>query len=112
MTNYAEPVMLRPFVDTMIMNKVLTAPASGEYMINWPELSAIGEKEKAEINKIKAETIAVYTNAIGADMLYPPEVFLEKLMELTAEEILEVQEQLKEFPIREEPEEKEGLDNE
>lgn len=111
MTNHAEPNMIRPFIDRLIEYGVLTAPSSkdGEYMVDWPELSVIGEKERAEINNIKVKTFAEYLKSPGAELLIPQEIFLERLMEFSKDEILEILGILKEFKSLEEDDDKEFI---
>jgi len=53
---FAEPGILRPFIDRLIEHKALTAPGKDGYEINWPPLYEATDQEKAETNKTRAET--------------------------------------------------------
>lgn len=90
MTTYAEPWVLRPFIDTMVFAGVISSPESGNYDIIWPPLSAPSEKEKAETSKIKAETLSIYSNSLGSEDVIPVTIFLEKIMGFSEEEVQEI----------------------
>lgn len=55
---YAEPVILRPFIDWCISNKVIEAPKSGQYEIEWPPLYTMTDIEEIEVSSKKADTIS------------------------------------------------------
>lgn len=63
--DYAEPVILRPFIDRLIAIGALPAPESGVYsvgelgpdgMYHWPGLFDLTDQEKANVRKARAET--------------------------------------------------------
>ena len=100
--NYVGPMILRVFIQRLIGVGILPEPKGG-FTIEWSDLFAIGEKDKSDIAKVKAETLAAYANAMGADMIIPPTMFLKKFMEFDADEIKEIEEELgKMEPIEEE----------
>ena len=109
MTHHAEPNILRPLIDKFIEYGILPTPAKGEYDVEWPELSVIGEKERADINYTKTKSIAEYVKAPGADMLLPEPVFLSKLLQFNDDELEEIQEYRDKF-IQEEKEFEEELE--
>lgn len=88
---YCESMILRPFMDRLIKLGVLPAPAMG-YTVVWPSLREQSPKETAEVGGLKATALATYVNAIGADMLVPPEVFLEDILGLSKERIAQIDE--------------------
>ena len=90
--NYIGPMVLRIFIQRLIDVGVLPEPK--EFEIEWSDLFAIGEKDKSDIAKIKAETLAAYTNAMGADLIIPPAMFLKKFLQMDADEIKEIEEEL------------------
>lgn len=47
--HFAEPGILRPFIDRLIWTGVLPAPASGEYSVKWETLFTLTEGEEAKI---------------------------------------------------------------
>jgi len=88
--DFCEPMILRPFVDKMIEVKVLTAPKE-EYTVEWPDVSAPTEKDRAEVIKLKMDALEKYITS-GADAYMPFEMFLRKFMDFTAEDIEQVEE--------------------
>ncbi len=56
-SEYAEVVIVRPFIDMLIEYGVLNPPKTEEegYNIEWVDLWAPSDKEKAEVGKIRAE---------------------------------------------------------
>lgn len=113
MINHAEPDILRPFIDRMVSYKVLPMPKNNEYVIEWPELSILGDKDQADINFKKTETLVKYADSPSASMLYPPENFFRDMMKLTDEQIDSLSTALKEFQAYEGEGERleEGMDN-
>ncbi len=85
------PVFLQPLIDRLIEFQVLPVPKNEEYMINWPALVATGEMEKAEIAKIRIQTLKEYVSAPGADLLLPPKIFFRDEMKYTQEQIDEIE---------------------
>ena len=90
--NYIGPMVLRVFIQRLIDVGVLPEPK--EFEIEWSDLFAIGEKDKSDIAKIKTETLVAYSNAMGADMIIPPSMFLKKFLQMDADEIKEIEEEL------------------
>jgi hypothetical protein len=88
---HCEPMILRPFIDHLIALGVLPTP-DNDYTVEWPDLLAPGDKEKAEVGKIRSESIKNYANAVGADMIVPPEMFYKKVLDLTDKEIEQIDE--------------------
>jgi len=92
---YAEPRVVRPFVDRLIKYGVLPKPVvEGEYYVKWQDLFAPSEKDKVEIGKGRAEALAKYAASPMAEGIVPPDAFLEKFLGLTEEEVELIQEQL------------------
>jgi len=85
--DYCELIILRPLIDRLIEFKVLPEPGQDGYTIDWPDLFSPSEKEQVEVAKSRSEILAAYVNAQGADMVMPIEMFLEKLMGFTPEEV-------------------------
>ncbi len=78
-TDHCEPVILRPFVDRLIDVGVLS-PSQEEYVVEWPDMLVKSDKDLAEVGRTKAATLKEYVSAPGADMVVPPEVFLEEML--------------------------------
>lgn len=66
--NHAEPNILRALLDRLIQYGGLTPPGEEGYEIVWPELFEMSEKEKAEANKLRAETAKHLTPVGGSPM--------------------------------------------
>lgn len=88
---HCEAVLLRPLVDRLISVKILSEPSEGEYTVEWPDLLAPGDKDKAEIGEIRAKALKAYVDSIGAEDVLPPSMFLEKMLGFTDEEIQEIE---------------------
>lgn len=54
---FAEPVILRPLIDWCIRHQVISAPKTGEYVIDWPATYIPSEAEKAQV--LKDQTLAL-----------------------------------------------------
>jgi len=92
---YAEPQIIRPFVDRCIEYGILPpASETGEYSTKWNDLFAISEKERVEIGKGRAEALSKYASSPVGEAVMPPEAFLRECMgfdEDKVELILEMQ---------------------
>lgn len=89
---HCEPVLLRPLIDTLIRVGVLSKPSNEDYTVEWPDLLAPGDKDKADIGAIRSKALKDYVDAIGADDILPPNMFLQKILGFTDEEIEEIEE--------------------
>jgi hypothetical protein len=81
-TNHCEPNQLRPLIDFFIATGDLPAPKNGEYIVKWPSLVSLPEDKKADIMVKKAQALAAYVNAPGADLLIVPKQFVEEILEM------------------------------
>lgn len=86
-TNYVTPYMIRPFIDRLIQMGVL--PQVEDYEIEWPDLDAPSDLDKAEVLRVNMEAFAKYVGG-GVDALIPPESFLKMFVGMTPEEIEEI----------------------
>jgi len=98
MTTFAEPQILRPLIDKLIACKVLKTDID-DYQLTWPKMSAMGEKEKAEVTKTRSQAIAEYLKAPGADMLVPPEIWLRDEFGYNEDQIKQIQDIVGEIDI-------------
>jgi len=88
---YAEPNILRPLVDRLIAFKVLPEPKE-EYMVIWEDLFSPSAKEKAEVGRIVGTALNQYSQNFEAQAIFPSDLFLKKLIDLSDEEIKELDE--------------------
>lgn len=90
MSTFAEPQILRPLIDKLIECNILNTEKE-DYIVTWPKMSAMGEKEKADITKMRAQAIAEYLKTPGADMLIPPEIWLRDEFGYTEQQIADIE---------------------
>lgn len=88
---FADPIIVRQFVDRMILFGVLP-PAKDKYSVEWSDLFSQSEKEKAEVGKILADSLALYSRDILAQSIIPPSAFLKFIIGLSDENIKMVEE--------------------
>ena len=87
--DYVEPTILRPFIDRLVQVGVLPEPQEGpgQYEVVWPDLSAPTAKEEAEVGRLKMDALNKYMSTPGADLVFPPQMFLQQVLGLTQEEV-------------------------
>jgi len=88
--NFAEAVLLRPLIDRLVEVGVLPPPKGDEeeeYSVEWPSMLVLTPKEQMEIARMAAEAIAKFVSAPGAELVMPVELFLEKYLHWSKEEI-------------------------
>ncbi len=85
--SFAENNILRPFIDRLINLKLLPAPDTGKYTIEWPSLRILSEKEKADIGRVHTDALSRYVLSPGADLIEPPELFMRRELGMTDSEI-------------------------
>lgn len=92
--DYAEPMILRRFIDSLISYGVLAEPKEGPdaYEVIWPEFLSLTEKEEAEIALARTNAIAKYAATPGIEFVMPPEYFLREIMRMDPEEIEQMME--------------------
>lgn len=90
MKTFAEPQILRPLLDKLIDCGILNTDKE-DYVLTWPKMSAMGEKEKADITKMRSQAISEYLKTPGADMLIPPEIWLRDEFGYTEDQIKEIE---------------------
>lgn len=74
---YAEPVILRPFIDRLIEYGGLARPGKDGYEVVWPTLFEESEKDIAEANHARANTAKALT-PVGGDPLMLVEIDEER----------------------------------
>lgn len=75
--SFAEPVILRPFIDRMIFAGVLPEP-QGEYMIEWPDAFEIDQIERAKLAKNVAQALSYVAPDGQIHMIVNPAEFVRK----------------------------------
>ena len=78
--NYAEPTILRPFLDKMIE---IGALPETDYTINWPDPSTLTFKERADVAARFAQAVKnVATQVKGGQTVITPDEFRKKFLDL------------------------------
>lgn len=80
-TQFAEPVILRPFIDRLISAGALPEPSSGTYKVSWPSLFELNDIEKAEIAERYANAIQKVAPAGSPELVVDPDEFREYFIE-------------------------------
>lgn len=94
---YAEPNIVRPFVDRLVDYKVLPEPTQAgqgtTYSVQWPDLYAPSDKDKADVGKVRAETLKAYGSGPANMDIVPPDAFYELFLGLDKDQIELINEQ-------------------
>jgi len=100
---HAEVNIVRPFVDACIRYGILPIPSTEDYQVGWSDLFAHGEKELAEVGKIRASALKEYASIPVAEEVIPVEAFLDMFLGLSQDQINLIKE-MREAAIGEERE--------
>jgi uncharacterized protein len=84
---HAEPQIIRKFVSTCISFSILPKPSTNKYSISWEDLFALSEADRVKIGQGRAEALKNYTASPMAEIIFPPEAFVEFCMGLTSDQI-------------------------
>lgn len=90
---YADPLVIRPFIDRCIEYGILKAPEGGKYIIEWPGADGLGAQSKAEIADKNASALQRYVQTPGSEFVVPVEEFrstflgLDPVSQYTPEEL-------------------------
>ena len=88
---FAEPLILYPFVDRLIEYGVLPEAAE-KYSIGWRDLWSVSDKDKADLGKARAEAIRGYLASPIALDLFPPQMFYKWVLGMSDEDIEQIEE--------------------
>ncbi|KKM71624.1 hypothetical protein LCGC14_1428760 [marine sediment metagenome] len=88
MEEYAEPEILRPFIDKCMKHGIL--PKVDKYIVLWEDLFSPSEKEKVDIGKARATSLKVYSDSSFAADVLPPKLAYKYLLGLSEEEAEEI----------------------
>ena len=100
---FAEPIIVRPFVDRLIEYGVLPAPVD-KYMVDWEDLWSTSDKDKAAVGAVRATALASYAGSPYAMDIMPPSVFLKYILNMSDDDITQIEEMRKEAQLEEEKE--------
>jgi hypothetical protein len=83
---HGEPNIMRPLIDRLIEYGILPTPQDN-YSIKWSDLFAQSEKMRVDIGKSRSNSIREYTSNPMAIEVIPPQVFMEKCLGFSEDEI-------------------------
>ncbi len=92
-----EPGILRPFIDHLILYKIVEAPKNNDYTIIWDKLFNLSDKEKVELGKNRAIALKEYSTNPAAQYMFPYEMFLKYLMGMDDNQLSTIIEHKKEL---------------
>lgn len=75
--DFAEPIILRPFIDRMIFAGILPEP-QGEYVVTWPDAFEIDQIERAKLAKNVAQALSYVAPDGQIHMIVNPAEFVSK----------------------------------
>jgi hypothetical protein len=87
---YAELQIIKVFVDICIKYKILPMPEGGVYSIEWEDLFAPSEKDKAEVGKVRATALKEYLTNPAVESIVSPEAFFKYFLGLKEEQITDI----------------------
>lgn len=97
---FAEPAILRPFIDMCMLYGILPAV---EYTVRWEDLFAKSEKEKAEIGRIRSAALKEYASTPMVEGVIPVSEFLYEFLGFDEETIERIEEARKQELLLEPP---------
>lgn len=74
---FAEPRIVRPFVDRCILYGVLPEPKDGDYSIEWPPMFEQSDDAKVSVGAKRASALKDYSSNPNAESIVPPDAFFE-----------------------------------
>ncbi len=98
MTEFAEFDIFRPFIDKCMSHGIL--PEEDKYTVVWEDIFAPSEAEKVEVGKKRSDALKVYSDAVFAAEIMPPDQALKFLLGLMPDQIKEVQQAIEEQAAR------------
>jgi hypothetical protein len=93
-TNFVEPEIVRPFVDTCISFGILPPPKNEEdgYQVVWRPLYEQSDEDQARVGQIRADTLAKYASQPTAEMIVPPDAFYQYFLGFSEDQIDKIKE--------------------
>ncbi len=88
MDEYAEPEILRPFVDKCMVHNIL--PKVKGYKVIWEDVFAQSEADKVKVGVERAKALKEYAASPLASEILPPSLIYKLLLGLTEEQAAEV----------------------
>jgi hypothetical protein len=83
---FAEAQIIKPFTERMMEYGIL--PKRDSYTVEWESLYVVSDKDKAEVGRIRAQSLKDYT--LDVQEIMPPEAFFRHVLNLTDDIIDEI----------------------
>lgn len=77
-----EPGILRPFIDHLILYKIITAPKDNIYIVVWDKLFSLSDSEKVLVGKNRAIALKEYSSNPAAQYFFPLPIFMKYFLGL------------------------------
>ena len=87
---YVEIQIVRVFVDTCMKYQILPLVKDGGYTVEWEDLFAPSEKDKAEVGKTRAAALKDYVSNPVVESLVTPEAFFKFFLGLKEDQINDI----------------------
>lgn len=84
---YCQEQIIIPMVDRLMEYGILPKQ---EYVVEWPDLSIVSDKDKADVGKVRAEILNLYAGNPAIQEVMPPDMFFKHLMSFTDSQIEEI----------------------
>lgn len=97
--NYLEPMILRPFIDRLIMLGVLPTPKlnEGQYYVDWKDLRALSDDARVGVALKKCQALMTYVTG-NVNQIVPQRFLLTLVMGFTEDQADAIIQELKENP--------------
>jgi len=82
----AKEIILVPLIDRLISLGILADPST-DYTVTWDPLVVLEEKDKAEIGRMRTESLVKYVSTPGTENVVPVDLFLKRELSYSDEEI-------------------------
>ena len=90
---FAEPQIIRPFVDRCIEYGALPAAGEEGYSVSWPDLRSPSDKDKADVGAVRAQALNSYASNAAAESVVPVEAFFSYFLGLDEDAIEHINQQ-------------------
>lgn len=77
--NYIGPMVMRPWLDTMIATGNLPRPNNNYYQVTFPDVAAQSPKEAATVAGLRVVALRDYMASPGAEIIVPPAEFRDMI---------------------------------
>ena len=101
---FAEPIVLRPFINRCMDLGILTEIEDYEYGVLWDDVFSPSEKDKVAIGKIRADALKIYSDSLMGSELIPFEIAAKMFLALSDEDIADIVNRTGEIDFQEDDE--------